>query len=259
MSRRLAFIGCEILHREACSLAARSPNVVDVRFLPKGLHDLETADMRARLQQAVDEIDAARGFEAVLLGYARCNDGLVGLTARDLPVVVPRAHDCITLFMGSRAAYREYFDRCPGTYFVTTGWAERDDFRRDDYGRTPESREGVMGHLGLTESYESLVETYGEDNARFITESLGNWRENYTKYLYIEMGTCDESALIDRTRRDAEDRGWDFELRPGDWTLLRKLFEGPWDADFVVCQPGERLVACNDERVLGREGPGPRT
>ncbi len=36
--RRLKFIGCEIIYREACWLAATSPELVDVEFLRKGLH-----------------------------------------------------------------------------------------------------------------------------------------------------------------------------------------------------------------------------
>jgi len=128
--KRLKFIGCEIIYREACVLAARSPHIVDLQFLRKGLHDLETAQMLASVQSAVDQV--ADGYDAILLGYARCSDGVVGLTARSVPVVVPRAHDCITFFFGSRRAYREYFDARPGTYYRTTGWEERQSAGGDD-------------------------------------------------------------------------------------------------------------------------------
>ena len=50
-----------------------------MEFLRKGLHDLETPDMVARVQTAIDEVDPTAGYEAILLGYARCNDGLVGV------------------------------------------------------------------------------------------------------------------------------------------------------------------------------------
>ena len=79
--KRFKFIGCEIIYREVCLLAARSRNVIDLEFLRKGLHDMETADMVAELQQAVDRADADCNCEAILLGYARCNDGTVGLRA----------------------------------------------------------------------------------------------------------------------------------------------------------------------------------
>ena len=61
----------------------------------------------------------------MLFGYGLCGMGLVGLTARPKPVVIPRAHDCITLFLGSRERYLEYFNAHPGVYFKTTGWIER--------------------------------------------------------------------------------------------------------------------------------------
>jgi len=86
--RRLKFIGCEIIYREACALAASGPHRVDVEFLLKGLHDLPREDMLAKIQAVVDAANPEVGYEAVLLGYARCNDGLVGLKARQIPLVI---------------------------------------------------------------------------------------------------------------------------------------------------------------------------
>src|SRR5512133_2654176 len=94
--KKLKFIGCEIIFREACALAARSPNKIDLQFLRKGLHDLKTADMLSTIQSAVDAVPPE--YDAIILGYARCNDGLAGLTARGTPIVIARAHDCITFF-----------------------------------------------------------------------------------------------------------------------------------------------------------------
>lgn len=250
--RRFKFIGCEILYREACWLAARGPHRVDVEFLRKGLHDLERADMNTKIQSTIDAVSPADGYEAILLGYARCNDGLAGVTARDIPLVIPRAHDCITLFFGSREAYQAYFDAHPGTYFLTTGWTERNTGEEESaqpaYGQT-----GVMGRLGLAESHEQMVEKYGPENAEFIRRSLGGGLENYSRVLYLKMGVCDEESHIEEARKRAAERGWRFELREGDMTLLEKLFRGEWDEDFVVVRPGERIVARNDQRVLDKE------
>ena len=251
--RKLKFIGCEIIYREACWLAATSPEMVDVEFLRKGLHDLETPDMVARVQAAIDAVDPYAGYEAILLGYARCNDGLVGVRARDIPVVLPRAHDCITFFFGSRPAYREYFDAHPGTYFLTSGWSERNLEEGKDYARPAYGKQGVMGKLGLTESYEEMVEKYGKDNADFLHGMLGDWRKNYSRYLYLTMGVCDESGLVAAAREEAARLGWEFELREGSLRLLSRLFNGPWDDDFLVVPPGRGIVARNDEDVLGVE------
>ena len=95
---KLKFIGCEIIYREACYLVAISSTQIDVEFLRKGLHDLETTDMVSKIQATIDFVDPEAGYDAILLGYARCNDGLVGVTARSIPLVVPPAHDCVTFF-----------------------------------------------------------------------------------------------------------------------------------------------------------------
>jgi hypothetical protein len=249
--RKLKFIGCEIIYREACWLAATSAAIVDVEFLRKGLHDLETSDMVARVQAAVDAVDPYAGYEAVLLGYARCNDGLVGVTARDIPLVVPRGHDCITFFFGSRVDFRAYFDENPGTYYLTSGWSERNLEEGASYTTPAYGKQGVMGKLGLTETYEQMVEKYGKENADFLADTIGDWRKNYNKYLYLAMGICDETPLIEAARADAQRLGWQFELRPGSMKLLSRLFNGPWDDDFLVVPPGGRIVARNDEMILG--------
>ena len=241
VKRKLKFIGCEIIYREACLLAARSPHVVDLQFLRKGLHGLETPDMLATIQSAVDAV--RDGYDAVILGYARCNDGTVGLVARDAPLVIPRAHDCITFYFGGRDAHQAYFDVHPGTYYRTTGWLERDMAEGVE-------QDGVMTQLGLNRSYAELLEKYGKDNADYIAEIMGAWVAHYDNLCYLEMGVCDERPFVAAAREEAEQRGWGFDLRKGDWTLLERLFFGQWDEDFVIVRPGRRLVADNDGGIL---------
>jgi hypothetical protein len=255
MPRKFKFIGCEIVYREACYLAATGPNQVDVEFLRKGLHDLERADMQTKIQATIDAADAdtLAGYEAILMGYARCNDGLTGIRAGRLPLVIPRAHDCITFFFGSRDGYKEYFDAHPGTYYMTTGWCERNLYGDGKYAEPAYGKRGVMGKLGLAESYEQMVEKYGKENADFILESLGDWSKNYSKFLYLTMGVCDEQAFIEEVKKEAVKREWQFELREGSLTLLRKMFLAQWDQDFLVVQPGQTIVARNDERILDAE------
>ncbi len=262
---RYKLIACEIAAREFYRLAAECRHTVDVEALPKGLHDLETEDMTARVQEAIDAVDPAVGYDAILLGYARCNDGLVGVEARDVPLVIPKAHDCITFFFGTRAAYAAYHDAHPGTYFMTTGWCERDGFS-EGLDRPGSAGQGVMSKLGLDMSWEQLVEAYGQENAAYVAETLGDWTRNYSRMLYLSMGCCDETGFIDASRSLAEEKGWSFAVREGDLTLLRRLLGGQWDEDFLVVPPGGRIVARNDEQVLGVEvdpdaspGPAPET
>ncbi|MCC6728724.1 MAG: DUF1638 domain-containing protein [Chthonomonadales bacterium] len=247
---RLKLIACEVMYRELCHVVASSPNTVDAQFVPKGLHDIGAAPMSERIQALVDTVDAAR-YEAVLLGYALCNNGLAGLTARDVPLVLPRGHDCITLFMGSRARYARYFHENPGVYFETTGWSERG---RDAGELTQLS---IQRRTGMDSTYEELARKYGEDNARYLYETLCDTTRNYRQYTYIAMGVGPEAQIEARVRQEAAERGWKFERMEGDLSLIRRLVDGPWDArDFLVVPPGSRIAASYGEEIVAAEENG---
>ncbi len=121
---RLLLLGCGLLLRELSDAIVRSPHLVDARFLPAGLHDTGAKSMRQRLQQEIDSPEAS-DYDAIVLGYGLCGMGTAGLKARGVRLVVPRAHDCITLLMGSREKYSEYFNANNGVYFRSVGWMER--------------------------------------------------------------------------------------------------------------------------------------
>jgi hypothetical protein len=121
---RLKFIVCKVLQREAYLVASRSPNVVDIVLMPKGLHD-QPDKLRQEVQKELDITDDVQGrpYDACLLGYALCSNGIDGLAPK-IPLVVTRGHDCITLLLGSMQKYKEYFDSHRGIYWYSPGWIE---------------------------------------------------------------------------------------------------------------------------------------
>ena len=120
----LKCITCEALARPVYLCAARSPHIVDVELLQRGLHN-QPADLRTRLQALID-VAQSRSYDAVLLAYGLCGQATAGLIARNVPLVIPRAHDCITLFLGSRLRYRDQFENYPGTYWYSQDYIERE-------------------------------------------------------------------------------------------------------------------------------------
>jgi hypothetical protein len=237
---RYKLISCEVLFREMCDSVARSRHQVDVEFLPKGLHDLGGKAMKAELQRRVDDTKAAQ-YDAVLMGYALCGNGLKGLEAREIPLVAPRAHDCIALLMGSRAKYNEFFNANPGTYYRSTGWLER--------GKG--LNQMMMDRTGVTVSLDSFIEKYGEDNGRFLFEEMTRYKTNYKQMAFIETGVEPDDSFEKETRREAVEAGWEFVKVQGNLDFFRRLVNGEWnDEDFLVAQPGERIETCYDDRVI---------
>ena len=247
---RLKLLSCEILYREFCAAIARSPNVVDVEFLTKGLHDVGSEGMLERLQAAVDHVGP--GYDAVLMGYGLCNNGLAGLTARQIRLVAPRAHDCITLFLGSKERYLDYFQSNPGVFYETTGWLERGE------GDGELSQLALGKKLGMARSYEEFVAKYGEDNAGYLWEELGNLTRHYSKIAFIEMGIEPDPSFERRAREKAQAQGLKFEKLIGDMRLFQRLVDGAWDdREFLIVPPGWRITAHYNAGIITAEKANP--
>lgn len=239
---RIKLLACEVFFREVCLLAAGSPNTCDLEFLPKGLHDLGAEKMRDRLQDYIDRAENGH-YDAIVLVYGLCNNGVAGLTARHTRIVIPRAHDCISLFLGSRERYRERFNSHPGTYYRTTGWLEHAD--SEGAGDVTVSQQ-----LGLFMQKEELVRKYGEENAQYIMETMGNGMANYDRLAFISMGLDCEDKFRRIAAEEAVQQGLVFEEIAGSLVLLRKLINGEWDKDFLIIEPGQILRPSHDDAVV---------
>jgi hypothetical protein len=237
---RLKCIACEALARAIYLCAANSPHIVDVELYRIGLHR-DPDDLRARLQSQIDAA-AEDGYDAIVMAYGLCGQSTAGLVAAGVPLVIPRAHDCITLFLGSRARYSQEFRERPGTYWYALDYVERSD--------------GSMG-LGAEADaktqtvYDEYVAKYGQDNADYLMEVMGAWRDHYDRAAFIDMGVGNSESVEAETQEIANRRGWTFECMTGDPVLIRRLLEGDWGDDFSTLEPGQQVTMTYDGDVIG--------
>jgi len=152
--------------------------------------------------------------------------------------VIPRAHDCITFALGSRERYAEEFRHTPGTYYYTAGWIDRkEDMRPDDF-------EKAQREAQQRSRYDEYAAKYGEDNAKYLLEVEGAWKQHYSRAAFVNQGLGDIERYREFTRGVAERNGWEYAELAGDDALLRNLVNADWPReDFLVLQPGESIDA----------------
>lgn len=239
--QRYMLISCAVLARECYTCAAVSRNAVDIKIIEQGLHDVGEAKMSAALQRELEAIPVDK-YDAILLAYGLCNNGIRKLHA-GLPLVVPRAHDCITLLLGSKEKYTELFNAYPGSFFGSVGWMER----AQDNLANPESTTKQIG-MG---TYEEYVEQYGEENARYLMETLGEPLKHYSRSIYIDTGLPHTEAHKQACRDMAAREGWEFTEVSGSMRLIEKMMNGKWEeSEFLVLRPGQSIDTSYDDDIV---------
>ena len=221
---------CEALARSIYAEAATSPHTISVQLYHQGLHNTPKR-LRETLQEQIDAIQPG-DCDAILLAYGICGTSTLGLISQHTPLVMPRTHDCIALYLGSHQRYQEEFNAHPGTY-----WYSLDYMERNEPGSNVALGATTLGEMD--DVYDDYVEKYGKDNADYLMEVMGEWGKHYERAVYIEMGIGDGSAFEQLARDQAQRRGWLFERKEGSRRMLKMLVNGDWPEDeFLIVPPG---------------------
>lgn len=239
----LKLIACEVAFREIVYCAARSVNQIEPEFLSQGYHDNPDVGIQ-RIQEHINAVEPER-YDGILIGYGLCNNMLNGLKATNTQLIVPRAHDCITFFLGSKEAYHTHFHANPGTYYYTAGWLEH----RKRGSERPERRQGAA--IGGDTTYEALVEKYGEENAKFLHQTLWDWTSHYSRGVFIDFDFTSHLPYKQEAQEICQERGWQFENMQGDLSLLQNWLDGPWpDEAFQLVKPGQTIRPSYEDSII---------
>ena len=265
-------ICCDVLFRMACLAASRSRNIIDLEFTPLQSHT-EPDQLRKEIQKLIDKADADGVYEAILLGYGLCGNSTAGLIARRQPLVIPRAHDCCTLFLGSRKKFEEYFSEQLSAQWSSHGYLERN---HEHSGGTDISK-----GLGLDKDYAELVEQYGEENAEYIWETLHPARGigkderiyidvapfdspddgdfHYIRYLNAVMAERDGRLQQSSANFPRQDEMKSCGAIPaiqrleGSSRLIDMLIGGEWGDDFLIVPPGKSIAPVYDMELVVKD------
>ncbi len=237
-------LACKALFRELSLISASCSSVLDITYIRRALHDTPRL-LNKTLQEEIDRIDSGQDmhsnepvngedFDAILLGYGLCSNGISQLTSKKYKLVVPRSDDCIGLYLGSYDKYREFFDKHPGTYWYNASWIEN--------GYTPSKQT----YEAKFKEYSTL---YGEDNAEYLINTE-NSVKNYNTAAYVDWDELYFPHHEQYTKEAAEYLGWQYKKVAGSSSWLADFLEGKHDERFATALPGHTFEQDFDGRVI---------
>lgn len=230
--RNLYNLGLVIDHKNskvvACATVVEEmlpllPPQLSCETLDFGLHS-NPDKLRSALQTAIDA--ANPHIETILLGFGLCAKAVVGLKTGNHTLVIPKADDCITIFLGSVSQYRQQQRTEPGTLYMTKGWIE---------AGTP-----------MDKQREIMVKKYGEQKAGMLFAKMLN---GYKRLAFINTGNYELENYRIRSQAIAQRLNLRYEEIKGDNSLVTKLLNGFWDDDFVVAPPGHTVTISNFQKL----------
>jgi hypothetical protein len=241
-TRHVALIGCEVLERELAALSGLGEAVASREILPAGLH-VQPTRLRAILAQAIAHTEERPEIDTIVLAYGLCGSALVGLGPSRCSLVVPRAHDCVTLFLGNKERYAECMKEDPGLYWYMPGWC------RHGLVPSPDREERLRAEYRVRfdpDQVDELIEMDRESVAQHHSAA------------YTDLQLPGDSDQFQYSKTCAECRGWSMTPIHGDSGLLRDLLNGPWDPErFLVVHPGQRIALCAHGDAIIKAVPQP--
>ncbi len=189
-----------------------------VLYLEQGLH-LTPRKLHQRIQEAI--LCQANDRGPVLLLYGFCGGGLAGLKAGKAGLIIPRFHDCMPFFFGSRSRYEKIFKSNPKTFFLPSSWVA-----------------ARLDPLSIVELY--YTPRVGRETAEWC---MSQELKHYQRFLFIDSGASDTTSLFQRACENAIFFGKECDRFAGTRDGLTSALLGPrTNEDYIILGHGEEVV-----------------
>lgn len=207
-------IACEVMKEEILSIGCIKD--VDFEFVSMDFH-LYPKKLKVELQSIIDR---STGYNRIILAFGLCGGASNGLKANDCTLIIPKVHDCISIFLYNGTKCVCDFKKEKGTFYLSSGW--------------------MITEKSILSDHKRVLEKYGEKKAFSILKRI---YEEYKKVLFIKTGSSSEEEVIVQSKEIAKLLDAKYETIKGKIDFIEKIVKGPWDdKNFINIAPGEMLT-----------------
>jgi len=234
VNKKPFIIACAVLAVDLKHSAKKLGLDIGYKFLEAGLHNNPNL-LKKKLQTAIDKVSASGLYNRIIIGYGICGKGTIGIQSRNIPLCIPKVHDCISLFLGGDAEYKEQFKKYPGTYYLSAGWCEEKT--------EPVSQRKQYANFGETRlNFTDLVDEYGKDTAKQTFDFLNSWQKNYQRAAFIETGAKKSPKYEKYALEMANEYHWKYDKIKGKQDLIEKMIIADISTPDILVVPPEHVI-----------------
>ena len=112
----------------------------------------------------------------------------------------------------------------------------------------------ASSQAGRADAMEEWVRKYGQEKAKYLMETMGQWSSLYKRGALIDFEFTKPLKLREQVQKICTDRGWEFAEMTGDLGIFQRMLDGQWlDKEVLVVKPSQQVVASFDEGILKAE------
>ncbi|GHV32052.1 hypothetical protein AGMMS4952_21770 [Spirochaetia bacterium] len=204
-----------VMHAQGCDYP--------IAWIDSGKH-VWPDKLRICIQETIDVIPPA--YKTILLVFGFCGNAMVGIKAGEHQLVLPRAADCIPLFLGSQKKREEYG---VATVFFTEGY--------------------LHSETNFITDYENYQKKYGNKRSLWVLKEM---MKHYKNIAVIDTGAFDPPDVVTEVEPYAKILEIPVSLIPGNLRLIDALLSGNWDNGEFLVIPSEGVISFEDS--LLKEG-----
>jgi hypothetical protein len=214
MEHDTCIIACETLKQELEAVMKNRGCAYPVVWIDAGKHAWPDK-LRVSVQEAIDRISPPG--QTILLLFGFCGNAMVGIEARNHRLVLPRAADCIPLFIGSREERESYGT---GAYFFTEGY--------------------INSGGSIVSDTSRVYRRYGEKRGLSILKKMVG---HYKEFAVIDTGTFNVPEVKAKVEDFAKLVDIPVRVIPGSLRFIGALLEDSRrDERFLTVKPGGKIT-----------------
>lgn len=229
----IKIIGCSIFKNRLQKILKENFLDIDIEFINMKNH-LDPEKLNKLIKEEIVKSEDEKKYEKIILLYGLCGNSTVGLSSK-LPLVIPKVHDCCSIFLGSSKKFYQLFESKLSSEWYTSDYLEEVQKIKE------EDSNFHMSYKFL--KLDDLIKTYGEDNGNYLYEMFNTMEK---ELIFIKTSHKNDQKNISKLSKQYSN----LELMEGDLKIFYDIIGNKYNDEILYLNSGEKICCTFDINVI---------